>query len=383
MTAALEGVQVLSLTHILPSSYCTMLLADLGAEVIVVEPPGQSIYNLPGLDFADRNSRSIGLNLRSDEGKKICRQLAKESDVVLEEFRPGVAKRLALDYDTIKAINPSIIYCSISGCGQDGPYRDRPGHAPTYMAMAGLYSFVPDVACSNPGIPIADLSSGMFATIGILAALRARDKTGKGQHVDCSMTDGCVSMASGFLDYYSITGTRPGDLKSGLFDPAGLCFFETKDGKYIVLGHANEEHLWHNLCRAVGKPELVEVPLAERRGPRINELTEIIKQAISTKTRDEWATIFAAGDVAFGPGYEMDEVTSDPQVKHRLVVEIDDPKKGKRQQIGHPLKYSETPAEIRSLPFTPAEHTDEILLKMGYHGMDIQRLKKEGVVFGP
>jgi crotonobetainyl-CoA:carnitine CoA-transferase CaiB-like acyl-CoA transferase len=383
MSIALKDVKILNLSHIFPASYCTMLLSDLGADVIVVDPPGGSIYVLPGLDFTDRNSRSITLDLKSDKGKKICRQLAEQSDVLIEEFRPGLVKRLGLDYDSIKSINPDIIYCSISGYGQDGPYRDRPGHAISYEGTAGLFTFSPDVPILRGGLPVGDPATGMWTTIGILAALRARDKTGKGQYVDISMTDGLVSWATGFMGYQIATGLKPLDTGAGHLDPANCNVFETKGGKYITLSHANEESLWRSLCLALGRKDLADMPPSERRGRREKELTEVIRQILLTKTRDEWDPILSAGGVAWGPAYNLDEVTSDPQIKHRMVVEVNDPKKGKKQQIAFPIKFSETPAEIRSLPFTQGEHTDEILISLGYKPKEIEQLHKEAVVFGP
>lgn len=366
-----------------PGPYATLLLADLGADVILLERPGTgdpSRLAAEHFNALNRNKRSITADLRTEKGREIGYKLAERSDVFMDGFRPGVVKRLGVDYESIRKVNPRIIYCSISGHGQDGPYRNRPGHDLTYQAMAGLLAhLIPSGNFSGgPRVAIADLSSGMFATIGVLAALLAREKLGTGQHLDVSMRDGLLSWMSVPLATYLSAGQRPvaGEARG----EAAYGVFATKDGKYLTLSVAHEDHFWKNLCCAIGRDDLAELP-RQRRHERRQELRAMLAEVLSTRSRDEWVELLTAADVPCGPVSTLDEVVVDPQVVHRgMITEITSATGEKVRQVAHPLKFSEANPEIRRLAPTLGEHTDEILASLGYTKREIGELRKGGVL---
>lgn len=389
----LEGIKILDLTRLLPGPYGTMLLGDLGAEVIKIEEPEQGDYarwNPPQIKgigsrhlLLNRNKKSITLNLKKAEGREIFLKLAQEADVLIEQFRPGVMDRLRLGYKDLEKINPRLIYCSLTGFGQDGPYKNVAGHDINYIAIGGVLGITgekngPPVI---PGIQIADLvGGGLYAVIGILTALIARGKTGRGQFVDISMLDGVVSLIPDAAALYFAEGESPrrGErrLTGGL---PQYQIYRTKDDKYIALG-ALEEKFWANLCRHIGKPEWADkIPREE--DPRCAEIKEEMAQIFLTKTRQEWVDLLMDKDTCLAPVLTVEETFHDPQVRHRnMVVEIDHPRAGKIRQIGVPIKFSDTPGDI----FIPApdigEHTEEILKKLGYPAEKIEKLRKEGVI---
>ncbi len=364
----------------LPGPYCTMLLGDLGAEVILLERPGSGdpARMIPGFfSILGRNKKSITVDLKSEKGREICYKLAERSDVFLEGFRPGVLKRLGADYERIKKINPRIVYCSISGYGQDGPYQERPGHDLSYQGTAGLLSTFIESGDfpAGPGVAIADFSSAMFATIGILAALRARDKFGVGQYVDVSMTDGLVSWMSAAFGIYFSTGIS---LHAVAREPA-YGVFQTKDKKYLTLSIAHEDHFWRNLCHAIGRDDLAGLA-REQRNERRDELVGMLRDVLAKRTRKKWVELLTKADVPCGPIYALEEVVSDPQILHRgIIVEVDGGE-GKVKQVAHPIKFSETPAQIRMLLPRLGEHTEEILSSLGYSLGEIEGLRREGII---
>lgn len=378
MALPLEGVRILSMAEQLPGPYCSMLLGDLGAEVILLERPGTGDPARMAPHFLSvigRNKKGITVNLKSEKGREICYKLAERCDVFLEGFRPGVLQRLGVDYQSINKVNPKIVYCSISGYGQGGPYRDLPAHDVTYQGVAGLLSSsIESGEFSIPSVPIADLSSAMFATIGILAALLVRDRLGIGQYVDVSMTDGLVSWMSVALGLFFHTGTTTLPLREPAYG-----VFPTKDNNYLTLSIAHEDHFWRNLCHAIGKGELAEMPREERHQRR-DELILMLREIMATRTRREWLELLGRADVACGPVSTVEELTCDPQLLHRrMILEVDHPE-GKVKQVGHPIKFSKTPAQIRMLPPKLGEHTEEILTSLGYSPGEIEELRKEGVV---
>lgn len=362
-----------------PGPYSTLLLADLGADIILVErPDGGDPARLGGDHFnaLSRNKRSITIDLRTEKGREICYRLAEHSDVFMEGFRPGVAKRLGVDYESIKKVNPRIIYCSISGYGQDGPYHDWPAHDLTYQAMAGLLAnLIPTGNFSgSPGVAIGDLSSGMFATIGVLAALMARERLGIGQYVDVSMRDGLISWMTVPLAIY-LKNDVGAEVRGARGEP-GYGVFTTKDGKYLTLSIAYEDHFWRNLCHAIGQDNLAELPGAKRRERR-EELRTMLAEVLSTRPRDEWVNLLTAADVPCGPVSTFEEVVTDPQVIHRsMITEFTSPAGEKVRQVAHPLKFSEQATEIRWLAPSLGEHTNEILESLGYSEADIKELRK-------
>ncbi len=403
---ALEGIHILDLTRAGPGPFCTMILGDLGAEVIKVETPtagtrqaglgsGRSPLGEAGRREAvyqavNRNKKSIGLNLKSEDGRRIFYELARKADVIVEGFRPGVVKRLGVDYGAVTKINTRIIYCAITGYGQDGPYRDLPGHDINYISIAGALNLIGD-RNGPPVIPlnlIADYGGGgMNAVIGILSALIARDKTGRGQYIDISLTDSVISLLTVITANYFQHGTG---LKRGEFAVSGAYpyygIYETKDGKFISIG-CLEPWLWENLCRVIGKEDFIPfhfVPehfLSPAEGKNWQEISSYLKQFFLTKTRDEWFELLSQKDIPIGKVYSLDEVFADPQVLHRgMVIEVEHPTEGKIKQAGIATRLSETPGKVRSLPPILGEHTEEILVGLGYNKHRINELRQRGTI---
>ncbi len=379
MSGILSGVKVLSFALQYPGPYCTLLLADMGAEVIIVERPGigDPVRAFPLMfEALNRNKKSITINLRSPQGREICYQLAKKTDIVIEGFRPGLVDRLQIGYRHLKKVNPSLIYLSISGYGQDGPYRDRVAHDITYQGIAGMLA--PRIAEGDPlaiqPVPaVGDLSSGMFAAVGALAALWCREKTGKGQYIDVSMADGLVS----WMGVSLCQQLNLGQAILSRLDPA-YGVFETKDKKYLTLS-VMEDHFWRNLCNTIGKPELAELSGTERMA-RKDELVDSLRAVFLTKTRDEWVETFSPVDVPAGPVYTLDEVITDPQLKSRqLFLEVGTGER-KLKQVAHPLKFSTHPASMRLPPPKLGEHTAEILHLLGYADTETEELRRIGAV---
>ncbi|MEW6187076.1 MAG: CaiB/BaiF CoA-transferase family protein [Thermodesulfobacteriota bacterium] len=379
MTLPLQGIKILDSAHQYPGPYCSMLLGDLGAEVIKMEQPGigDPARANPGFfKGINRNKKSITLNLKTPSAQAILKRLVKEADVFTEGFRPGVVRRLSIDYDTLKVINPRLIYCSISGYGQEGPYRDLPGHDLNYMAMAGMLDSIRDEKGNHipPGIAIGDLSSGMFAVIGILAALMARGQTGKGQYVDVSMFDGLLSwMSIRFgLFFHSGSSARPYD--------AGYGVFKGGDGKPFTLGIAHEDWFWDRMCQAIGLEELVGIRGPERH-QRKKELVPKLKNVFAQKNRDEWLRILTEADVPVAPVKTPEEALDDPQVLFRKMIQgIKLPSGGAIQQVAFPVKLSETPAKMQLPPPELGQHTEEVLSEAGYSREDIRRFHEEGAI---
>jgi crotonobetainyl-CoA:carnitine CoA-transferase CaiB-like acyl-CoA transferase len=331
MESLLKGIKVLSMAERYPGPYSTLLLAELGADVILLERPSTGD---PSRLFADhfnalnRNKRSIAVDLRVERGREICYELTEHSDVFTEGFRPGVVKCLGVDRESIGKVNPRIIYCSISGHGQDGPYRDWPAHDLTYQAMAGLLAhLIPSGSFpAGSGVAIGDLSSGMFATIGVLAAPIARERLGPGQYVDVSMWAGLLSWMTVPLATFLRRGSLPPSETRG--DPA-YGVFATKDGKYLTLSIAHEDYFWRNLCHAIGRDNLADLS-RESRHERREELRATLDEVLSHKPRDEWVKLLIAADIPCGPVLTLEEVVVDPQVVHRgMITEVTSDKGGK------------------------------------------------------
>jgi len=366
-----------------PGPYCTLLLADMGADVILAERPGFGDPSRGPTGMSDffsslnRNKRSIAINLKSDQGREVCHRLLTKADVFVEGFRPGTMDRLGMGYEDVGKSNPGIVYCSISGFGQDGPYRDRPAHDLSFQGIAGLLSNLIDKGSfdNRPAVAIGDLSSGMFAVIGILAALIARRQTGRGQHVDVSMADGLVSWMTAGLTMQLRTG-HAFDMSGG----AGFGVYKTADGKYVTLSVAMEPHFWRNLWNTLGKPEIASTSFLERIR-RNRELEEILRETFLTKTRDEWVEILAAGDVPSGPVLTLNEVADDPQIKAReMVIDWEAPDGHREWMVNHPIRFSSTPASIRMPAPTLGQHTEELLMELGYSGLEAAALREAGAV---
>jgi crotonobetainyl-CoA:carnitine CoA-transferase CaiB-like acyl-CoA transferase len=394
MAPPLEGIMVLDLSRVAPGAYCAMLLGDLGADVLKVEQPhkpgllgsglspiGEGAEREAAYNALNRNKRSIVLNLKSAEAKEIFLKLAQRADVVLEGFRPGVVKRLGVNYDTVKERNPKIVYCSLTGYGQDGPYRDMPGHDLNYVSIPGILSLIGrrDGSPTIPGNLMADYAGGgMHAALGILAALMARERTGKGQFVDIAMADGVLSMMSREFSMYLSSGVLPKRGETLLTGAApDYNVYESQDGKYISVA-CLEPRFWENLCKILGREDLIAY---QRNEEKKDEIFSAFSDIFRTRTRDEWLEILEQTDVCVAPVNTLDEVLADPQVLHRrMVVDIDSPTVGKVKQVGISVKLSETPGEIRSLAPFLGQHTEEVLTDLGYSMDRIAEMRDKKVI---
>jgi len=395
--SALDGIKILDLSGGYPGAFSTWILSDMGAEVINIEAPRGARRRQLGTELREavyqttnRNKKSIVLNLKSEEARHIFYQLAEKADVIVDPFRPGVAKRLGIDYPTINKINPRIIYCSMSGYGQDGPYHNFAGHDINYISIAGALNLI-GKADSEPIIPlnlVADYSgAALYATIGILIALIARSKTGKGQYIDTSYTDGVISLLTTTTVGYFRDNVVP---KRGEHHLGGAYpfynIYKTKDGKFITIG-CNEPWLWENLCREIGKEDFIpfNLPRAFLRNPtddkKWEEISSYLKQLFLTKTRDEWFELLSQKDIPVGKVYSLDEVFTDPQVLHRkMVIEVEHPTEGKIKQVGIAIKLSDTPGRVRNLPPLLGEHTEETLTGLGYNKQRLNELRQKGII---
>jgi crotonobetainyl-CoA:carnitine CoA-transferase CaiB-like acyl-CoA transferase len=378
---ALEGIRVLDLSRLFPGPYCSMILADLGADVLRIEDrrfEGEG----PGMPTVMRNKRHMTLNLKHPRGLEIFFQMAREADVILEGFRPGVTDRLGIGYAKMKQVNERLIYCSVTGYGQDGPYKNMVGHDINYLSYGGVLGLTgePGRKPVIPPIQVADMAAGgMYAAIGILAALVVRQTTGKGQYIDISMMDGIVAMLpfpASLLWGLGNTPRRGDMLLSGRFPCYSV--YETKDGEYISIG-ALEPRFWVELCRKLGRDDYI--PLQFDEGEKRGEVFRFLEKTFKEKTRDEWMEDLKDLDVCIGKVLHLDETFKDPQVvQRRMVTEFVDPKKGKMKLLSSPVKLSETPPDIRRRPAEFGEHTEEVLKELGFKEEEIRRMKREGVV---
>ena len=388
----LAGIRVLDLSKYGPSRYCSMILADLGAEVIVVEMPksaGQTLdvvsEDIGSLYIAhNRNKKCIVLNLKKEEGKEIFYRLAEKMDVVIEANRPGVLKRRGMDYATVKKLNPRLVYCSITGYGQDGPYAQRTGHEINFAAISGIMELIgskngPPVYLQSPSI--ADLLGGVtHAVIAITSALFAREKNGKGQYIDVSITDGTIFYHWIDGQSYLMNGNLPERSESATgSDMACMNTYKARDGKYFTVGCA-EPWLWVKLCKLVGREDFVPNQFDDV--DKQKEIYQTLSEAFATRDRDEWVKLLDEADIGVGPVYNFEEIFSDPHFKHRKVLaEVEHPKLGKIKLLNTPFKFSETPAEVRAGPPLWGEHTREVLSNiLGYSESKISHLLKEGVI---
>src|SRR5581483_10855069 len=366
----LGHVRMLDLSRQLPGPFCSTILGDLGVDVLVVAAPNDPFST--GIPFLARNKRSMTLNLKSPRGREIFLRLAREADVVLEGFRPGVTARLGIDYETLRKENPRLVYCAITGYGQDGPYRDRVGHDVNYLGYADVLGYVSDATGRPivPGVQIADLGGGaLMGAVGILAALIAREKTGRGQLVDVAMLDGAVAW-NAYPVLLHLLGTRSQLMGS---HPC-YAVYETRDGRHVTVG-AYEDRFWATLCRHFGREDYIPHQWAE--GAQLEEMFGFFRAAFREKTLAEWCRELGDVEICFGPVSTIDEMFADPQVRHRGMVVGEGP----AAMIGPPIKLSETPASIRTPP--PArfgEHTDAVLRDLGFGDGEVAGLRSAGVI---
>jgi crotonobetainyl-CoA:carnitine CoA-transferase CaiB-like acyl-CoA transferase len=400
MTLALEGLKILDLTRYAPGPYCTMILGDLGADIIKIDEiaatlgqrgeQGQGGAGNVLAEFASNNSRynplnrnkkSVCLNLKTAKGRNIFLRLAEDADVLVEGFRPGVTKRLGIDYATIKEKNERLIYCAVTGYGQDGPYRILPGHDINYIAQGGMTSTInlPGAPPRVPGNIIGDMAAGgMQAAIGILAAVIAREKTGKGQFVDISMTDGVINMLSLYLGrYYQEKSLPSPEERSSCGATPYYNNYQTGDGKYIAIG-CGELRFFTSLCHVLECEQYI--PFQDE-SAKYDEISAYFKKKFLSRTRDEWFELLSAADIPVSKVLALDELEFDPQIQARhMILEVDTSGREKVKQPGISIKLSQTPGKIRSPSVLPGENTGEILSKLGYSTEEILELKREGVV---
>ncbi|MGI5920735.1 MAG: CaiB/BaiF CoA transferase family protein [Syntrophomonadaceae bacterium] len=393
MSYPLEGVKILDLSRYLPGPFCTQILADFGAEVIKVEDPrggdlGRHLAPVIEKQSArfytvNRNKKSITLDLKKEEGKAIFKKLVMDSDVVVDQFRPGVMDKMGLGYQDLKAINEKIIYCSITGYGLSGPLRDVAGHDLNYLSLAG----VTELTGTFQGMPamcavqIADIAAGtLYSVIAILLALASREKTGKGQLCDVAMLDGSISLLAYTLGEWSGWGRLPergNDVLTGGY--AFYNVYKTKDNKHVSLG-AVEDKFWAQFCRKIGREEYIELKWDKaKQGSIIADIRELMLQ----KTRDEWVEFFSDSDICFTPILTLEEMCQHPQVAARdMIYKIPDVGGSGREVVtpGVVVKLSDTPGEAKLTFPELGEHNQEILTAAGYSAAEIDELKRKGII---
>jgi len=401
MSRSLEGIRVVDLSHVLAAPTVTMYLADLGAEVLHIEPPigddarefgpfaGDHDKNHSGYFISlNRNKKGLVLNLKQPKAKDILRELIKISDVVVENFRPTTMRKLGFGWEDLKKINPRIVYCSICGFGQDSlpEYSERPSYDMVAQAYSGLMSITgPEGGppC-RVGSSVGDILTGLQATIGILAALRHRDRTGRGQHVDMAMIDSVFATLENAVARYTISGEIPGPL--GGTHPSITPFqgYKTKDGSYVIAAIGTDA-LFVRFAKVIGRPDLPEDerfktnPLRTRHREALNGILDPI---MMTKTTPEWGEIFEKEGLPYSPINNMKQICEDPHIAYRkMLVDIDQPRVGRMRIAASPIRMSETPGEVYAPAPLLGQHTDEVLKALlGYSDETIAQLKKEGVI---
>jgi CoA:oxalate CoA-transferase len=392
---ALEGVRVLDLTRVLAGPYATMVLADLGADVIKIELPGvgdDARHYGPYVDgesayfmSLNRNKRSITLNLKSPFGQQIFRDLVLRVDVLVENFRPGTLERLGLGYETLRDLNPRLIYAASSGFGRTGPYSPRPAYDAVIQAMGGLMSITGqrDGEPTRVGTSVADITAGLFTVIGILSALRAREQTGQGQVVDVAMLDCLVAILENAIARYSVTGEVPGP--QGNRHPSIVPFepFETQDGQVMVA--AGNDTLWGRLCKVLEQAELAQDPRFKSnplRCANYEALRPILAESFRERTTAAWQGRLEAAGVPVSPINTIPQVMAHPQVLARdMLVTLNHPVAGEMTVPGIPVKLSETPGALRAASPTLGQHTEELLSDLlGYTAEQIGDLRREGAI---
>ncbi len=392
----LDGIRVLDLSRILTGPFCSMVLSDLGAEIIKVEMPGQgddtrhwppmiqdeSSYYMS----INRNKKSITLNLKTEEAKQALYKIAEQSDVVLENFRPGVTKRLGVDYETLKKINPKLVYCSISSYGQTGPYAQLPGYDMIVQGMSGLMSITgdPDGPPFRSGIAVTDIGAGMWAALSIVSALRQLDSSGEGQYLDVSMLDCATAWLTSFAGNYFATGVSPHRLGNAHFGIVPYQNFEASDGKHLLLAVGNDK-LFGVLCKEMGLTDLVSdsrFSTAPMRAENREILIPILIDGFKKRSRDDWVNSLRSCGVPCGPINSIGETLNDDHLLGRnMVTSIDHPELGEVKQLNFPVKFSDTNLDIRNHPPVLGENNHEILTELcGYSSQKVDELKEKGVI---
>jgi len=377
---SLNGCLVLDLSRLLPGPYCSMILADHGARVIAIEDRRFEAGHMQILRHINRNKEHMTLNLKTEKGKEIFFALAQKADIILDGFRPGVTDRLGVGYDAVRALNPRLIYCAVTGYGQTGSMKDMAGHDVNYLGHGGALSVIGpqnNPPCI-PGIQIADILGGLNAAIGILLALHFREKTGKGQYIDISITDAVMAalpVSAGMRWLFGMIPERGNTLLSHRY--ACYNIYRTADGKYITLG-ALEPQFWEVVCRFFEKPEFI--PLQFDDGHR-QMLIDFFQKAFLTKTRNEWTEAFKEHDACLGKVLDLEEaLTGNYATERQMVVQLEQSGDGPVSLLGIPVKLAESRGTIRSAPPKFGENTRSILKELGFSDQQIRQFEKEGVV---
>ena len=391
----LQDIKVIDFSQILAGPFCTMLLSDMGADVIKIEKPNGGDdtrrYGPPFIEgesaaflTLNRNKRSIVLDLKSEQGIAVVRRMLEDADVMIHNFRPGVVDRMGLGYDDVSALNPAIVYCTVSGFGTTGPYSSRAGFDLVAQGMSGLMSIngFPGAPPAKVGVPMADLNTGMFCAYGILTAYINRLSTGKGQHVDASLIESGIAYTLYESATYFATGEVAGPLGSAHRMIAPYQAFATQDG-YINIGAANQNN-WERMCRAIGREDLLDDDRFASNPERmvsIEALTPIMEETFRTKTTSHWVEILETAGVPCGPIYNIEQVYADPHVQSReMSVALEHPKAGGIRNIGVPVKLSDTPGSVRTPAPLLGQHSDEVLDQYGYDESEIAALKDSGAL---
>ena len=382
----LSHIHVIDLTRARAGPTCVRQLADMGAQVIKVEhPQDEGEWGRHGFDFQNlhRNKRCMVLDLKDERGTQILKQLVKKSDVLVENYRPNVKKRLGIDYASLRPLNPRLVYASISGFGQTGPYKDRPGYDQVAQGLGGLMSITgqPGGGPVRAGIPVADLSAGLLAAQGILVALLERERSGEGQWVHTSLLEAMVSM----LDFQATRWLMGKEVppQAGNNHPTVIPTgtFKVKDGHINI---ATTNHMWKRLCVALGDAALAEderFSSPGRRSKNRDALTPILEEKLKDKTADEWIDELNVAGIPCGPILSIDKVFDNEQVRHLgLAHTIEHPALGSIEILGRPVTLSRTPASIRTPTAEKGEHTDEILKELGVSEEEIGQLRKDAVI---
>jgi len=380
MNGPLEGVKIVDLTSYIAGSYGAMMLADMGADVVKVEAlEGDSFRELPGFYGWNRGKRSLAVNMKDPDGRAIVHRLAKDADVVMENMRPGVVERLGVDYETLRALNPRLIYSTVTAFGSDGPYKDRPGFDPLLQAMGGVMTLQGlGTAPQYLRIAVTDYYCAALACQAVLAALFVRERTGRGQRVQTSLLQAVLALQSGNVVTY------PGYELTFRVTPT-YRLYQGSDGQWFFLAVGNQS-FWVKLCTAIGREDLAQDPrfgswMARR--DHAGALMPLLESAFSSRPPAEWLRILATHDIPAAPTQSLQEFMQDPAVlHHQMIVKYDHPELGPLSLMGQPLRFSETQAPDAGPPPTLGQHTTDVLRQAGYTDPEIAELRRRGVIVG-
>jgi crotonobetainyl-CoA:carnitine CoA-transferase CaiB-like acyl-CoA transferase len=394
-TPPLSGVRVLELTQVMAGPFCCQVLADMGADVVKIEPPDTGDQTRRSMGFfmegedtaaflaVNRNKRSVALDLKDEAHRRAFHRLVGSADVLVENYRPGVAAKLGADYETLEPLNPRLIYASISGFGQTGPYATRPGYDLIAQGLSGVMSVTgePSGEPVKCGIPIADLSAALFCAVAVLSAYVARERTGRGQRIDTSLFEGALALSVWETAELWATGRVPEPLGSAHRLTAPYQALRTRDGHITVGG--NNQRLWASLCKAIGREELAEAPRFATNDGRMEHRSELVAElesALRERDTDEWVETLLEAGVPAGPIHDYRQVLEDPHTRARdMVAEVEHPAEGRVQTLGIPVKLSETPGQVRRPAPLLGEHTEEVLREAGVSPREIAALRGTAV----